>query len=396
VLFFLNFRAIFDFNQTLVIVGVPKESTAGETRVALFPDNVGQLVKAGHSVLLETGAGDASAYLDASYEAAGAKIVKTAAEAFAADLVVKVQKPSDAEIGLMKEGTVLVSFLWALFNADLVEKLKAAKITAIGMDAVPRITRAQKMDALSSMSSIAGYKAVLMAADTLGKYMPMLVTAAGTVPPAKAVVLGAGVAGLQAIATARRLGAVVEASDVRPAVKEQVESLGGKYIDVPFETDEERETAQGVGGYAKPMPKSWMDRQAVIVSEKIKAADVVITTALIPGRPAPKLISAETMAAMKPGSVIVDLAAEQGGNCALTQPGKTITVHNVTIVAPLNVPALLPFHASQLYSKNIKALLDLLITKEGKLNLDFTDEIIQYSTITHAGEIISPLLQKKA
>jgi NAD(P) transhydrogenase subunit alpha len=296
----------------------------------------------------------------------------------------------------MKEGTVLVSFLWALFNADLVEKLKAAKITAIGMDAVPRITRAQKMDALSSMSSIAGYKAVLMAADTLGKYMPMLVTAAGTVPPAKAVVLGAGVAGLQAIATARRLGAVVEASDVRPAVKEQVESLGGKYIDVPFETDEERETAQGVGGYAKPMPKSWMDRQAVIVSEKIKAADVVISTALIPGRPAPKLISAETVAAMKPGSVIVDLAAEQGGNCALTQPGKTITVHNVTIVAPLNVPALLPFHASQLYSKNIKALLDLLITKEGKLNLDFTDEIIQYSTITHAGEIISPLLQKKA
>lgn len=379
-----------------MIVGIPKEITAGETRVALFPDNVAQLVKAGHSVLVESGAGDESAYLDSAYTAAGATIVKTAKEAFAADLVVKVQKPSDAEIGYMKEGTALVSFLWALFNADLVAKLQAAKITSFGMDAVPRITRAQKMDALSSMSSIAGYKAVLLGANALGKYMPMMVTAAGTVAPAKVVVLGAGVAGLQAIATAKRLGAVVEATDVRPSVKEQVESLGGKYIDVPFETDEERETAQGVGGYAKPMPKSWMDRQAVIVSERIKAADIVITTALIPGRPAPKLIKKDVVAEMKPGSVIVDLAAEQGGNCELTEAGKTTVVHNVTILAPTNIPALLPFHASQLYSKNIKALLDHLITKEGKLNLDFNDEITKFTTITHNGEIITPLLQKKA
>lgn len=393
---FVNFRVNLLPNVSSVIVGIPKESTAGETRVALFPDNVAQLVKAGHQVLVETGAGTASAYLDASYEAAGATIVKTAAEAFSAALVLKVQKPTAAEIGLMKPGTALVSFLWALFNAELVQQLKDGGITAFGMDAVPRITRAQKMDALSSMSSIAGYKAALMAADTLGKYMPMMVTAAGTVPPAKTVVLGAGVAGLQAIATAKRLGSVVEASDVRPAVKEQVESLGGKYIDVPFETDEEREIAQGVGGYARPMPKSWMDRQAVIVSEKIKAADVVITTALIPGRPAPKLISKATVEAMKPGAVIVDLAAEQGGNCEYTQPGKTVVENNVTIIAPLNVPALLPFHASQLYSKNVKALLDLLIGKDGTLNLDFKDEIIQYTTITHNGEIISPLLQKKA
>jgi len=373
-----------------VIIAVLKEQAKGESRVALVPESVKALTKQNLEVWIEKGAGEASSFTDQTYIDAGAKIKDSATEILSsANILIKVQKPEPDEIGQMKPDTVIVSFLGALFNKDLVEQLKKAKVTAIGLDAVPRITRAQKMDALSSMSSIAGYKAVLIAADSLGKYMPMMMTAAGTIPPARALVLGAGVAGLQAIATARRLGAIVEAFDVRPAVKEQVESLGAKFVEVKLE-EEETETK---GGYAKELSEESQKRQKQAIHNHAKRADIVITTALIPGKPAPLLITKETVGEMANGSVIIDLAGEQGGNCELTKPGETIVENGVTIHSPLNITSLLPVHASQLYSKNISALIDLLI-KDGALNLDFEDEIIKNATITHKGEIVSPAILK--
>ncbi len=373
-----------------MIIAVLKEKAESERRVALVPESVQGLVGQNMEVWVEKGAGEASSFTDAVYSDAGAVIKDKSADILgSAQILVKVQKPDAEEIAGIKPGTVLISFLGALFNQELVQQLKEAKVTAIGLDAVPRITRAQKMDALSSMSSISGYKAALIAANSLGKYLPMMMTAAGTIPPARALVLGAGVAGLQAIATLHRLGAVVEAFDVRPAVKEQVESLGAKFVEVKLE-EADTETEDG---YAKELSEENQMRQKKAIHNHAKRSDIIITTALIPGKPAPVLITRETVEAMANGSVIVDLAGEQGGNCELTRPGE-VTIHNgVTIHAPLNITSLLPVHASQLYSRNISALLGLLI-KDGGLNLDFDDEIIKNATITHNGEIVSPAVKK--
>ncbi len=369
----------------MVVIGVPRETVAGENRVALNPDVASQLIKLGASVQIEKGAGLASYFTDEAYVSAGVSVVEDAFKN--ADVVVKVQKPDLSEVGKIKEAGMLVSFLWAAQNRDLIDALNKRKVTALGMEAIPRITRAQKMDALSSMSSIAGYKSVLMGADALGKYLPMMMTAAGTIAPAKVLILGAGVAGLQAIATARRLGAIVEAFDVRAAVKEQVESLGAKFVDVPLA--EEDQNAETKGGYAKELSEASKQLQKEAIARHVKAADIVITTALIPGRPAPKLITGEMVEGMQAGSVIVDLAAEQGGNCELTKPGETAYVHNVRILGPTNLPALLPLHASQLYARNVFALLQLIL-KDGTLSLDFQDEIILNTTVTHEGSVHSP------
>ena len=372
----------------MVLVGVPKETVQGEHRVAINPDVAAQLIKMGVQIQVEKNAGIASYFTDQAYENAGATIVSDAYKD--SDVIIKVQKPGPDEIKKMKSGAMLISFLWAAQNRDTIDQLNAQKITALGMEAIPRITRAQKMDALSSMSSIAGYKSVLMGADALGKYLPMMMTAAGTIAPAKILILGAGVAGLQAIATARRLGAVVEAFDVRPAVKEQVESLGAKFVDVPLaEEDQNTETK---GGYAKELSEASKQLQREAIHKHVKAADIVITTALIPGRPAPKLISAAMVADMNPGAVIVDLAAEQGGNCELTKPGETAMVNNVRILGPTNLPALVPLHASQLYAKNVLALLQLII-KDGNITLDFEDEIIEQTTVTYQGQVHSPTVK---
>jgi len=373
----------------MVLVGVPKETVQGEFRVALNPDVAAQLIKLGVKVQVEKDAGLTSHFTNEAYEKAGVHVVDDALST--SDIVLKVQRPNASEITRMKEGAMLVSFLWAAQNRDTVDQLNGRKITALGMEAIPRITRAQKMDALSSMSSIAGYKAVLMGADALGKYLPMMMTAAGTIAPAKVLILGAGVAGLQAIATARRLGAVVEAFDVRPAVKEQVESLGAKFVDVPLA--EEDQNAETKGGYAKELSEASKQLQREAIHKHVKASDIVITTALIPGRPAPKLISAAMVADMQAGSVIVDLAAEQGGNCELTKPGETNEVHNVRILGPTNLPALVPLHASQLYAKNVLALLQLIINKDGQVTLDFSDEIIEQTTVTHQGHVHSPTIK---
>ncbi len=368
---------------------VPKETVDGETRVSLTPSVVSQIVSSGLNVLIEKGAGMQSSFTDSSYEEAGGQIISKLTELYEkADVVVKVQKPDDDEIALIKSGTVLITFLWALSDPPLVEKLKNAGITAIGMEALPRISRAQKMDALSAMSSIGGYKAALLGANALGKYLPMLVTAAGTIAPSKVLILGAGVAGLQAIATARRLGAIVSAFDIRPAVKEEVESLGATFIDIPLE-EEDTETE---GGYAKELSKTAQEKQQEILHEHIKKSDLVITTALVPGKPAPKLITSSMVSDMEPGTVIIDMAAEQGGNCELTKPGEDFFTDNgVVIRGPLNLPAAMPIHASQLYAKTMQAFLMLLI-KDNKLHLDFEDEIIHQATITHEGKVISPLL----
>jgi NAD(P) transhydrogenase subunit alpha len=370
-------------------IAVPKETAAHENRVALSPAAVSQLIKDENQVLIEKGAGDASNFLDQDYTDAGATIATNRSEIFSqADLVLAVQTPSEDDLGLMKKGSTLICFLWALQHPELVEKLKSLGITALGMDAIPRISRAQNMDALSSMSSIAGYKAALMAASELDKYFPMMMTAAGTIPPSKALIMGAGVAGLQAIATCRKLGAVVEAYDVRPAVKEQVESLGASFVEVPLEED----NTETKGGYAKELSNDAQERQRHVMHEHVKKSDVVITTALIPGKPAPLLVTEAMVADMQAGSVIIDLAAENGGNCALTEAGKTVIKHGVKIVGPINIPSQLSSHASLLYAKNMLALLKLLI-KEGELDFDMDDEIILNTTITKDGEVISPLLQ---
>ncbi len=368
---------------------VPTEIRAGETRVAATPDTVARFVRHGMAVQVQSGAGAGSNIADSVFEKAGATIVSGADSGYAdADIVLKLHPPTRDEIAAMKEGAVYVGFVQALTDKDTVEALRDRRISSIAMELVPRITRAQKMDALSSQANLAGYKAVIMAADHLPKIFPMLMTAAGTIQPARVVIMGAGVAGLQAIATAKRLGAVVEVTDVRPAVKEQVESLGGKFIEVP--TDE---SAEDEGGYAREQSEEFLERQRQLVRERILAADVVITTAAIPGRPAPKLVTDEMVEAMKPGSVIVDLAVETGGNCTLSQPGEVVTVHDVTIVGTLDVPATIPENATEMYAKNVLNLLGDIL-EEGAPAFDFEDEVTAGATVTHGGEIVHPRVRE--
>ena len=368
-----------------MLIGVPLETTAGETRVAVTPETAKKLKAQGHTVRVQSGAGVAASATDEAYAAAGAEVVD-AAGAFACELVLKVQRPGEAELQLMKSGTNLVGMLNP-FDKDGLARLAAAGLTSFALEAAPRTTRAQSMDVLSSQGNIAGYKAVMMAADKYQRLFPMLMTAAGTIKAARVVILGVGVAGLQAIATAKRLGAVIEASDVRPSVKEQVESLGGKFIDVAYETAEEKEAAVGVGGYAKPMPASWMDRQKVEVAKRVAAADIVISTALIPGRAAPVLITEEMVKSMKPGSVIVDMAAPAGGNCPLTEAGKTVTKHGVFIVGETNIPALVAADSSSLYARNVLDFLKLVITQEGAFHVPMDDDIVVACLMTSDGEV---------
>jgi NAD(P) transhydrogenase subunit alpha len=340
--------------------------------VALTPDAVGRLVKAGFVVVVERGAGESASFTDDAYREAGATI----GDAWAADLVAKVQKPSPAEVQRMREGGALVGSLQAATNPELLRLLAGRRVTAFSLELLPRITRAQSMDVLSSQATVAGYKAVLLAAQAASRFFPMLVTAAGTLSPARVLVLGAGVAGLQAIATARRLGAVVSAFDVRPVVKEQVESLGATFV----------EQAEGAGGYAKELTTDTQRRLLEFLAGHVKNADVVITTALIPGKPAPRLVTADAVAGMKPGSVIVDLAAEAGGNCELTQPGTEIVHHGVTILGPVNLPAAMPLHASQMYAKNVATFLQHVV-RDGALPVDLADEITAATCVTHAGAV---------
>jgi NAD(P) transhydrogenase subunit alpha len=370
-------------------IGVPAETRAGETRVAATPETVKKLAAGGrHTILVQSGAGVAASVPDREFEAAGAKIVPGPQDFSGCDIVLKVRGPQDSEIGLFKRGAILVGLLNPYDRATM-ESYAAAGLVGFAMEWLPRSTRAQAMDVLSSQANIGGYKAVILAANEYGRFMPMLMTAAGTVKAARVLVLGAGVAGLQAIATAKRLGAVIEASDVRPAVKEQIESLGAKFLDVPYLTDEEREIAQGVGGYARPMPIDWMRRQADLVHERAKAADIVITTALIPGRPAPVLLKEETVRAMKPGSVVVDMAIEQGGNCPLTERDKIVVKHGVKLVGISNLPALVAADASALYARNLLNFLALLVDpKTGELKLDRSDEIIAASLVCINGEVV--------
>ena len=356
-----------------------------------MPKTVNKLADKGLNVWVESDAGLASNYLNSAFEEAGATIISDRDKLFKeSDLIISIQTPPEGHLDLMKDQAILICFLWAQQNEQTVELLKKKNITALGMDAIPRISRAQSMDALSSMSSIGGYKAALIGANELDRYLPMMMTAAGTIAPAKVLVLGAGVAGLQSIATAKRLGAVVEAFDIRPAVKEQVESLGATFVEVP-DLDEESETE---GGYAKELAEDEQERQRQVIHEHAKKSDIIITTALIPGKPAPLLITKEMVHDMHPGAVIVDLAAEQGGNCELTEAGQTTIVNEVKIVGPLNLPSKLAYHASQLYSKNMLSLLNHLI-EDGQAKFDFEDEITLQTTITHKGEIISPMLKDK-
>lgn len=371
-------------------IGVPTETAVGETRVAMTPETAKKLKSQGHTVRVQSGAGVAASVTDEAYVAAGAEITD-AAGAFACDLVLKVRSPSDAEAAQMQPGAALVGMLNP-FDAVGLQRLAAAKLTAFALEAAPRTTRAQSMDVLSSQANIAGYKAVMIAADKYQRFFPMLMTAAGTVKAARVVILGVGVAGLQAIATAKRLGAVIEASDVRPSVKEQVESLGAKFIDVSYETDEERKAALGAGGYAKPMPQSWLDRQKAEVAKRVAAADVVISTALIPGRAAPTLISEDMVKSMKPGSVIIDIAAGKGangvgGNCPLSEADKTVVKHGVTIVGETNLAALVAADSSSLYARNVLDFLKLVINKDGALHVDLEDDIVAACLMTQGGEV---------
>ncbi|MBD3617787.1 MAG: Re/Si-specific NAD(P)(+) transhydrogenase subunit alpha [Gracilimonas sp.] len=373
-----------------MIVGVLKETAEHERRVALTPEVATQIVKQELEVWVEANAGSSSNFPNGEYETAGAQIAANRDEIISkSNILLTIHPPSEAELTKLKKNSILICLLWARQHPKLVDTLKKLGISALGMDFIPRISRAQNMDVLSSMSSIAGYKSALIAANELDKYLPMMMTAAGTIPPSKSLVLGAGVAGLQAIATLKRLGSVVEAFDIRPEVKEQVESLGAKFVEVPLE----EAVTQTEGGYAKELDKSSQDRQREVIHEHAKKSDIVITTALIPGRPAPLLITKEMVADMSPGSVIVDIASENGGNCELTEHGKTVEKHGVKIVGPNNLPSQLSLHASKLYSKNMYALLNLLI-KDGKPNFDFEDEILLNTTVTHQGEIISPMLKE--
>lgn len=364
-----------------MLIGVPAETATGETRVAVTPETAKKLKAQGHVLRVASGAGLAASATDEAYAAAGAEITDQAG-ALDCEVVLGVRAPA----GPLKPGSVVVGMLNP-FDREGLQRLAAAGVTGFALEAAPRTTRAQSMDVLSSQANIAGYKAVMIAANAYQKFFPMLMTAAGTVKAARVVILGVGVAGLQAIATAKRLGAVIEASDVRPSVKEQVESLGAKFIDVPYETAEEKEAAVGVGGYARPMPQSWLDRQKAEVAKRVAQADIVITTALIPGRPAPVLVTEEMVNSMKPGSVIVDLAAPQGGNCPLTQAGKTVNRHGVLIIGETNLPALVAADASALYARNVLEFLKLILPKEGGLQIDLEDDIVKACLVTHQGEV---------
>ncbi|MDR5770516.1 MULTISPECIES: Re/Si-specific NAD(P)(+) transhydrogenase subunit alpha [unclassified Caballeronia] len=377
-------------------IGVPAETGANEARVAATPETVKKLVTQGHRVSVQSGAGLRASYVDDAFAQSGADLVD-AATAFSAELVLKVQSPGIDELAWLTPGAVVIGMLDP-FNTENTARIAATGVTAFALEAAPRTTRAQSLDVLSSQANIAGYKAVLVACQYYQRFMPMLMTAAGTVKAARVLVLGAGVAGLQAIATAKRLGAVVEASDVRPAVKEQIESLGAKFVDVPFETDEERAAAEGVGGYARPMPPSWLARQSAQVHERAKAADIVISTALIPGRPAPTLLSVETVKHMKPGSVIVDLAAgrgpefdgRKGGNCPLTEVDQVVMKHDVRIVGFTNLASMVATDASALYARNLLDFLKLIITKEGTLNIDLADDIVAATLQCRDGQVTRP------
>jgi NAD(P) transhydrogenase subunit alpha len=374
----------------MVKVFIPRERRLGETRVAATPETVRRMIKLGLEVAVEQGAGAASLFHDAEFEAAGARLVADPSEAWeSADVVLKVTPPGvfaglpGHEAEGLKPGAVLISFLAPHRNLDMVRTLAAGNVTSFALEMVPRVTRAQSMDALSSQASIAGYKAVLLAAWRLPKYFPLLMTAAGTIKPSRVVVMGAGVAGLQAIATAKRLGAVVEVSDIRPAVKEQVESLGGKFIELP-----QAESGEGQGGYAREMGEDFLRRQREIVQRHLSQADAVITTALVPGRPAPRLVTAEMVHAMRAGSIIVDLAVEQGGNCELSQPDREVVENGVLILGPSNLAAAMPHDASLLFARNTYALLQLLLDKEGKLAINLEDEVIAGALLTHAGQVV--------
>jgi NAD(P) transhydrogenase subunit alpha len=359
-------------------VGVPRESAADERRVALVPDVVKRLEGKGVEVVVEASAGEAALIPDALFEEAGATI----GDPWDADVVVKVAPPSAEEIGRLRRGGTLIGFLALRTQPETLRALADAGVTAFAMEAIPRISRAQSMDALSSQSNVAGYKAALLGAEHATRFFPMLMTAAGTIPPAKVLVLGAGVAGLQALATARRLGAQTTGYDVRPEVAEQVQSLGAKWLDLGIE-------AAGEGGYARELSEEERAQQQQALTDAIKGFDVVITTALVPGRPAPKLVTAEAVQGMKPGSVVVDLAGEAGGNCELTRPGDVVVEHDVTIVSPLNLPATMPEHASQLYARNVQALLELMLDDEGNLAMDFDDEVIAGACVVREGEAVS-------
>jgi proton-translocating NAD(P)+ transhydrogenase subunit alpha len=366
-------------------IGVPKETADGERRVALAPEVVGKLAGGdnGLEVIVERGAGAGALIPDAQYEEAGAHMVDDAGAVFEADVVVKVAPPNADEIGRLRSDGVLIGFLQPLTAGEAIRAIAQTGTTSFAMEAIPRISRAQSMDALSSQANIGGYKSVLIAATEIGRFFPMLMTAAGTIRPATVLVLGAGVAGLQAIATARRLGAVVQGFDVRAAVKEQVESLGAHFLEFDLGGD-----LEGAGGYAKELTPEQQTRQQELMAEAIGKVDVVITTAAVPGRRAPILVTEEAVQKMKPGSVIVDLAAETGGNCELTEPGQTVVRHDVKILGPLNVPSTMAEHASQLYARNVQSLLELMIGEDGQLSLDFDDEVIAGACITRDGEIV--------
>nr|WP_315127340.1 Re/Si-specific NAD(P)(+) transhydrogenase subunit alpha [uncultured Polynucleobacter sp.] len=371
-------------------IGVPLEIRPGETRVAATPETVKKLIGQGHTVVIQKDAGVTASQPDSAYEAVGATI-GSAADAFGAEIVLKVRAPEAAELKQIKSGSVLLGMLDP-FDSDNIAAMAAQGVTAFSLEAAPRTTRAQSMDVLSSQANIAGYKAVMVAANEYQRFMPMLMTAAGTVKAARVLILGAGVAGLQAIATAKRLGAVIEASDVRPAAKEQIESLGAKFVDVPYETDEEREIAQGVGGYARPMPEAWMKRQAALVAERAQQADIVITTALIPGRKPPVLLHSDTVAKMKPGSIVIDLAAGRGdngsGNCPLTEADKIVVKNGVKIIGYTNLASMVAADASALYARNLLDFMKLIVDAEAKLVIPTDDDIVTACLMCRDGQAI--------
>ncbi len=373
-----------------MLVGIVKETLEGERRIAAVPETISKMVKSGMEVLVETGAGNESFISDSEFEAAGAKIAPDAASVLSrSDLILKVNKPTIEEINNIKEGAVLISFLQPFGSPEVIKALAARRVTALSMEMVPRITRAQRIDALSTMSTVAGYKVVLMAAASCGRFMPMLATAAGTIPPAKAMIIGVGVAGLQAIATIKRLGAVVTAFDVRPAAGEQAKSLGAEFVSLEVPHDQ----AEDTGGYAKELSADFYKKEQDILRSHIKDADVVITTALIPGKRAPLLITEEMVREMKPGSVIVDMAVEQGGNCELSEAGKDVLKHGVTIIGQVNIPSTMPVHASLLYARNILAFVNLISPDGKSINIDLSDDVIIGSLITHNGEIVHPAIK---
>ena len=376
-------RAIGYVPAPVMRIGVPKETAAGEHRVALVPEVVSKLVAKDLEVLVQSGAGAGALLSDDAFAQAGASVTDDAAEVWRSDVVVAIAPPDPQAIRGLGSGSILIGFLAPLTSPQTTRALANANATAFAMESIPRISRAQSMDALSSQSNVAGYRAALLGAEQMGRFYPMLMTAAGTIPPAKVLVLGVGVAGLQALATAKRLGARTTGYDVRPEVAEQVQSLGAMWLDLGLE-------ASGEGGYARELTEEERARQQQALTDAIKGFDVVITTALVPGRPAPRLVTAEAVEGMKPGSVIVDLAGEAGGNCELTEPGETVVRHDVKIVSPLNLPASMAEHSSQLFARNVQALLDLFVGEDGSLHLDFEDEIVKGACIVHDGEIVNP------